>query len=311
MNSVVNRRMGMSSTQEMQFQEIRALVQTCHHHLLRLATSLEGQLAPAEEDVLAELFQVQINLQGILDDMQAAPPPDMTASQAPVEERATDRIAYAQAMQYARDLVKAMRQKKEHQHRLELTSQQLIRAEKLATIGQVAAAIAHELGNIFTPLLMYAKLVYEETADLEGSDAAEFALQITQIAQRASHMLRELVDASRRESTLAMPIDLSHTVRNTLNLLAPQIKESNIKVACHYPDNIPLVMGRPDQLEQVFINIVRNAFDAMPDGGNLTITIETGHEKNDLTTQSDFVAIRFSDTGEGIPHEHALNINPV
>ena len=89
-------------------------------------------------------------------------------------ENQTNSIAHAQAIQYARDLITAMRQKREQQHRLELTSQQLIRAEKLATVGHVAATVAHELGNIFTPLLMYAKLIYKETAGDEQSEVAEY-----------------------------------------------------------------------------------------------------------------------------------------
>ena len=135
----------------------------------------------------------------------------------PSQVKEVDSIAYAQALEYARDLVKAMRQKKEHQRRFELTSQQLIRAEKLATIGQVAATVAHELNNILTPLLMYAKLIYKETTGDEKSDVAEFASQITKIANRASDMLRQLVDASWSESAITIPVDLIKVINNALN----------------------------------------------------------------------------------------------
>ena len=207
-------------------------------------------------------------------------------------------------MQYARDLVKAIRQEKEHQRRLELTSQQLIRAEKLATVGQVDAAVAHELGNILTPLLMYAKLIYKEAADNEELEIAEFAIQITRIANRASNMLRKLVDAARGERGMMIPVDLTHVFRNTLALLLPQIKKQGINVKQQYPDELPLVMGRPDQLEQVFINIGLNAFDAMPSGGQFTITLEPGNGADNRSAEPGFITIRLSDTGIGIPPEN-------
>jgi two-component system NtrC family sensor kinase len=295
----------MDNIQEVQYKQVRALLQTLSDHLITLATSLKGRLTPGEEDILANLFQVQIDLQTLLYEISLDSEKAATTSAVASDSREIDTIAYAQAMQYARDLVKTLRQKKEHQRRLELTSQQLIRAEKLATVGQIAAAVAHELGNIFTPLLMYSKLVYEETADLKDSEAAEFALQITKITHRASHMLRQLVDASRTESTMIiMPVSLPQAITNTLNLLSPQINKLHIRVIQYYPDNVPLVMGHPDQLEQVFINIIRNAFDAMPDGGDLKITIETNSNASESHREADFIAVRFSDSGMGITPEH-------
>ncbi len=295
----------MDNIQDIQYKEARILGQTLGHHLIKLATSLKGRMTPAEEDILADLFQVQIDLQTLLDQRPHETGREAPAASTAAEGREMDGIGYAQAMQYARDLVKTMRQKKEHQRRLELTSQQLIRAEKLATIGQIAATVAHELGNIFTPLLMYAKLIYEETAGLKEAEAAEFALQISKIANRASHMLRQLVDASRSEpAMMIMPVNLPRSIDNMLNLLSPQFHKQNVNVQQNYPQQLPVVMGHPDQLEQVFINIARNAFDAMPDGGDFIITIETGSSQPESSAEPDFVEIRFHDTGEGIQPEH-------
>ncbi len=294
----------MDDTRDAFYKEAQTMVQNLNQNLVTLATSLRGRLSPAEEDLVANLFQAQLNLQALLDAMPARLTPVFSEALTAAENREADRIAYAQALEYARDLVKAMRQKKENQRRLELTSQQLIRAEKLATVGRVAATVAHEMGNILTPLLMYAKLIYEETADQEGSDAAEFAVQITQIANRASQMLRQLVDASRAESTMIVPVDLPRTIQNTLTLLAPQLNDHGLKVEQHYPENLPVVLGRPDQLEQVFINIIRNAFDAMPDGGSLSVTVEAGYVQILGADGPDYAAVRFTDTGVGIPPDH-------
>ena len=105
------------SHQENYLEEIQALVQTLNHNLITLATSLKGDLSSASEEALANLFQVQINLQNLLDAKRSDIAQESTAAVSPllgepaedVVEREVDSIAYAQAMQYARDLVKAIR----------------------------------------------------------------------------------------------------------------------------------------------------------------------------------------------------------
>jgi signal transduction histidine kinase len=262
----------------------------------------------------------------LLDEMShrvSSPPP---SSPSPDQDEA-QKIAHAQAMQYARDLITAMRQKREQQRRLELTSQQLIRAEKLATVGHIAASVAHELGNIFTPLLMYAKLIQKETMGDPNSEVAEYAGHIAEVANRASDMLRQLVDASRNEPARMVPLTLPAVIQDTFMLFAPRIKKQRINVAQYYPDNLPQVIGRPDQMEQVFINLALNAFDAMPDGGDYTVTLKIGDEKSNGQSKgrqpddrqvegyqiddTDFVTVYIQDTGEGIlPENVSLLFEP-
>lgn len=290
------------------YSEMQALTQLLKHHLITLAGSLEARLSADEADILANLFQVQINLQSLLDERELeinriTPADSLPPEKGTVYKPDSDSIAYAQAIQYARDLVKAIQQKKEQQRRLELTSQQLIRAEKLATVGQVAATVAHELGNILTPLLMYAKLIHRETANGENSEIAEFADRITRIANRASDMVRQLVDAARSERAMMIPVDLIVTINSALDLLAPQIKRQDIEVQLIRDDNLPLVMGRPDQLEQVFINMGFNALDAMLDGGVFTIELEKDDRVEDGAEKSSSIVIRLKDTGVGMPPE--------
>ncbi len=305
----LNRRLIVSSIERVQYEEARALSQTLNHHLITLAASLKGRLSSQEEETLVNLFQVQMNLQALLDDAVPKLKNGLSSAALSYEASArTDSSAYAQALEYARDLVKAIRQKKEHQRRLELTSQQLIRAEKLATVGQVAATVAHELNNILTPLLMYAKLIYKETVGDGASDIAEYATHITEIANRASNMLRQLVDASRNDSAITIPVDLAKVIHNALALLSPRIKSQNISLVQEYPDYMPLVMGNPSQLEQVFINIALNAFDAMAQGGTFTVTIKLGNGQANQSDEARFISVHLSDTGEGIPAEHISNI---
>lgn len=289
------------SIEKAQFKETQVFVQNLYRYLITLATSLRGRLSSEEEDNLANLFQVHMDLQMLLDEMS------LRASTAPSPSAADDeakQIAHAQAMEYARDLITAMRQKREHQQRLELTSQQLVRAEKLATVGHIAANVAHELGNIFTPLLMYAKLIFREAASREDTEIAEFATRITEIANRASDMLRQLVDASRSEPAKMVSLDLAKVIQNTFTLFTPRLTRQDINVTLESPNNLPLVMGRPDQLEQVFINLTLNAFDAMPDGGDFTITLSSVNEMVDDHAKNDFVTVYVADTGTGILPEH-------
>ncbi len=299
----------VSSVEEVQHKEMQALSQRLNQDLITLAASLKGRLSPREEDTLANLFQVQMNLQALLN--EASPKPNNVSSgtlPSPDQSRDADSIAYAQALQYARDFVKAMRQKKEHQRRLELTSQQLIRAEKLATVGQVAATVAHELNNILTPLLMYAKLIYKETTGDGNSEVAEFASQITKIANRASDMLRQLVDASRNESAITLPVDIVKVINNALTLLAPRMSNQNINFKLRYSDHLPLVMANPGQIEQVFINIALNACDAMAEGGTFTVTITPEVGQTNFEASHHFINVYLSDTGEGIAKEHLSQV---
>ena len=300
-------------------QEIKALTGTIRQEVTTLANALEGRLSPAENDALANLVQLQFSWQRLFEQAMAesvsplaVSGPRSTEASVAKPPSNSDSIVYAQAMQYARDLVKAIRQKKEQQRRLELTSQQLIRAEKLATIGQVAAVVAHELGNILTPLLMYAKLIQKETSEKEElTEIAEFAGQITKIAGRASDMLRQLVDAARTEGAMMIPVDVRSVIDDALALLIPRIQRQGIKIIQHYPDSLPLILGRPDQLEQLFINISLNAFDAMPRGGDFTVKLELGDGIDDRSHEIDYIVISLSDTGEGIsPQDIALLFEP-
>lgn len=288
--------------------EAQVLSQTLQQDLSALTTSLKGRLSTQEEQILNTLLQNQLNLQTVLTELASTSVelfPSVGGS-TPVNE--ADNTVYAQAMQYARDLVKAIRQKKEHQRRLELTSQQLIRAEKLATVGRVAATVAHELNNIVTPLLMYAKLIQDEAEGEDRAEIAEYARQITTIATRASDMLRQLVDASRPESATPIPVDLSRVIDNALNLLSPRLNKQKIRVEERYPTTIPLILGNPSQLEQVFINIALNAFDAMPNGGNFVISINPEESQDDLLAEANSVSVHLTDAGQGIAPEHIMNI---
>lgn len=284
-----------------QYTEIETLVSQLNYHLVSLATALKGRLHPEEQEMLAYLFQVQVDLRTSLKDLP--PRVNGTGSAAETQNKTND-LAYAQTLQYARDLAKIVRKTNEQQRRLELTSQQLIRAEKLAIVGQVATTVAHELDNILAPLLMYAKLIYHDTDKNGSTENSEFSTQIARITQRASNMLRQLMNAGHSASTPSVPVNLVHIIQNSLALLSARIKKQNINVQQRFPDNLPLVMGNANQLEQVFINLILNALDAMPKGGNLTMTLKTESQASNLQVEQDYIMICIQDSGVGIPPEN-------
>lgn len=273
----------------MQNRDVETLTNSIEEQLKVLAMSLNGRLAPSESEAFARVLQMQSELQSML---------HMVLIDSTINPSA-ENSAYAQALQYARDLAKTMREQKENKRRLELTWQQLIRAEKLASVGQIAAAVAHELGNIVSPLLMYANLIHQEAKSKQDEAVAEFALQITEIAQRASDMLRQLVDAARNEPDMMIPVDVRQIMQGVLILLNPQLRRQHITIAENYPATSASVQARPDQLEQVFINVILNAIDAMPDGGHLTVNVEA---------DDNFVTVQIVDTGIGIPVENVAHL---
>ena len=116
-------------------------------------------------------------------------------------------------------------------------------------------------------------------------------------------MLRQLVDAARTEGAMMIPVDVRNVVDDALALLVPRIERQGIKISQCYPDNLPLILGRPDQLEQLFINISLNAFDAMPNGGDFTVNLELGDGTDQQSHEIDYIVISLRDTGEGISSE--------
>ena len=271
-----------------------ALLEQLEGGLSSLEAALAGRLSADEAHLLSSIRQTGRLLRSLL-------PVVPDKGFVPVREEeavsAAASLAHAQTLAYAHDLVRTYRQSAEHRRRLELTAQQLIRAEKLSTMSKMAATVAHELGNIVTPLLMYASLL-EGAAAGQSPEIVEIAGQIKQITRRARTMVEQLAASTRGDQGHTLPTDLIEVLDHVLGLLAPRFKKEGITVRRQVAPNLPSVAARPGQLEQVFTNIVINALDAMPDGGQLTISmaIEPTAQNSERA-----VCIRLADTGDGIP----------
>jgi signal transduction histidine kinase len=169
---------------------------------------------------------------------------------------------------------------------------QLIHAEKLAALGELAAGVAHEIGN---PLQILQTYVEYMTAHAEA-DAflLEFADPLRDSLEAIGRLVAQLRDFSRPALGERKPVDVCAVVSNILRLAGKELAHSGIQVEERRSVHSPLVIGDRRQLEQVFLNLILNARDAMPGGGRLTI---------ETVTNDGQVSIRFCDTGVGISAE--------
>jgi PAS domain S-box-containing protein len=180
--------------------------------------------------------------------------------------------------------------------RMELESQ-LSQAEKLSSIGLLAAGVAHEVNTPLAVISSYAQML---TKQINGDTRLGPLLEkITRQTFRASEIVNNLLNFSRTSATEFTAIDLNKIITETLTLLEHQLKISHIKVETELYPTLPLIHGNTGKLQQVFLNLFLNAKDAMAGkGGTLRITTANGNA----------VQVNISDSGAGIAPEHINKI---
>lgn len=176
---------------------------------------------------------------------------------------------------------------------------QLFRSEKLASLGKLAAGVAHEINNPLTGILTNSSLLLE---DLPKSDPKREDVEvIVKETIRCREIVKRLLDFAKQIAPQKKITNINNLLENIILLVRNQTSFRNIKIIKNlYPD-IPEIMADPDQVQQVFINIILNASEAMTRGGNLTI-------ESTIDTKSDSLVVSFKDTGHGIPEHIRDNI---
>jgi len=179
--------------------------------------------------------------------------------------------------------------------RVELEAQ-LSQADKLSSIGLLAAGVAHEVNTPLAVISSYAQMLSKQ---LQG-DAQKSALleKITRQTFRASEIVNNLLNFSRTSGTEFTEVDVNRVIVDTLALLEHQLKTAKIAVRNELCQHLPAISGNAGRLQQVFLNLFLNARDAMPAGGTLRIATENG----------DGISVAVSDTGSGIAAEHIQRI---
>jgi len=179
--------------------------------------------------------------------------------------------------------------------RVDLESQ-LSQADKLSSIGLLAAGVAHEVN---TPLAVISSYTQMLAKQLQGDTQKSGLLEkITRQTFRASEIVNNLLNFSRTSGTEFANVDINKVITDTLALLEHQFKVSKITVESELTPDISPIQGNPGRLQQVFLNLFLNAKDAMAGGGKLTVA----------TTNGEVISVRVSDTGSGIAPEHIQRI---
>lgn len=156
--------------------------------------------------------------------------------------------------------------------KLKQAQEELIRTEKLASIGRFAAGVAHEVGNPLGSILGYTSILGQ--GEVSPEESKDYLKRIEKEIDRISRIVRELLNFARPSRVEIREVEINQVIENTLSLLSYQKSFKNIETRMVLQPNLPGVKGDESQLSQVLINIILNAVDAMPTGGILEIDTE-------------------------------------
>jgi PAS domain S-box-containing protein len=191
---------------------------------------------------------------------------------------------------------------------LQKTQARLVQSEKLAGIGQLVAGVAHELNNPLTSVILYAQILQMRAADPSLHKEIE---RIVSEAQRASKIVRGLLEFARQRPAERKPVQINHVLTATLELLAYELRTHNIQVETGYDPRLPLTLADPYQLQQVFVNITTNAWQAMRDQGQGTLRMITQFGPPLFSPMAPgarpVIRILFCDSGPGLSSEGLLH----
>lgn len=176
----------------------------------------------------------------------------------------------------------------------EFTTRRIMQSERLAHIGQLAAGVAHEINNPLTGIVTYSHLLLERASTEDGT--RQSLEKIVKQANRCRDIIRGLLDFSRQRKPEKRRSNVNRVLEECVSLVDNQMLFHNIKIVQHLSPNLPEVFMDPSQIQQVFMNMILNAAEAMHGGGQLTLT--TRH-----VPAEEAVEVEFTDTGHGITEE--------
>lgn len=186
---------------------------------------------------------------------------------------------------------------RDYVRRVEDSQQALLQAEKMASAGRLTASIAHEINNPLQAVQNCIHLAGRE--DLPMEKRAEYFDLARSELDRLRTTVQRMLDFYRPNAVAPQTVDLADLLTHVLGLMAKQLEERSIRVQKEIPADLPTVNAVNSQIQQVFINLILNAYDAMPTGGELRITARAAQ---------DGVEILFQDGGPGVPSGESRNI---
>lgn len=189
-------------------------------------------------------------------------------------------------------IFKDLRERLKMERELREIQQALLQSEKLAAMGRLTSQIAHELNNPIYGIMNTLELLKTEIPpESKRRRILELSLSET---QRLAEMLRNMLSFSKPEEEKRRPIKIDELIEGILLVMEKQMRELNVKVETSFDPNIPEIMASTNQMRQVMLNILKNAKEAMPKGGILTVR---------TVKEEDKVLVYIKDTGVGIPEE--------
>ena len=189
-------------------------------------------------------------------------------------------------------------------HEIQL-QEQFRQAQKMEAIGRLAGGVAHDFNNLLTAIVGYTQLLLDRAPS--GTPMEHDLNQIHSACDRAAALVRSLLTFSRRDSSRPVVLNLNEVVRNVSKLLERVIGE-DVQLSYRLPAQVKPVLADPGRIEQVLMNLVVNARDAMPGGGRLTVEVDDATLEEGQTTianarPGDYVRVSVTDTGVGMDEE--------
>jgi PAS domain S-box-containing protein len=175
---------------------------------------------------------------------------------------------------------------------LRRTQEQLLHSEKLAAVGQLISGVAHELNNPLTAILGYSQLL--TSCGQVGPQGLEYSEKLYKQAQRTHRIVQNLLSFSRQHKPERVPVRLNQILEDTLALRDYDLRMSNIRLHLDLAEDLPSTLADPHQLQQVFLNLVNNAVDAILEASaNGDLWVRTAHERGKFV-------VEFVDSGAGV-----------
>jgi PAS domain S-box-containing protein len=185
--------------------------------------------------------------------------------------------------------------------------EQLYQSQKMEAIGVLAGGIAHDFNNFLAAILAHSELLCLD----DGLDAGSRrrVMTIESSARKAGQIVSRLLSFARKEKVNAEPLNFNDILKDAHELLGRVVSKKGVELKMALDENIPIIKGDATQLEQVIMNLVMNAADAMPEGGSITLSTSTNIISNrdsrihPMLTPGRYIKLKVADTGTGIPDE--------